>query len=98
MKIAVQDGGLTESIDVRKRRVFGRLPDYDADMNLAMPSHEICDRARLARDARFDGLFFTAVKSTGIYCRPVCPAPTPKPKNILYYPNAAAASAAGAVA
>src|SRR4249920_3550130 len=64
-------------------------------MNLAMPSHEICDRARMARDARFDGLFFIAVKSTGIYCRPVCPAPSPKPKNILYYPNAAAATAAG---
>jgi AraC family transcriptional regulator, regulatory protein of adaptative response / DNA-3-methyladenine glycosylase II len=60
-----------------------------------MPSHTICDRARLARDARFDGLFFIAVKSTGIYCRPVCPAPSPKPKNIIYYPNAAAASAAG---
>jgi len=60
-----------------------------------MPSHEICDRARMARDARFDGLFFIAVKSTGIYCRPVCPAPSPKPKNITYYPNAAAASAAG---
>lgn len=60
-----------------------------------MPSPEICDRARLARDARFDGLFFIGVKSTGIYCRPVCPAPSPKPKNIAYYPNAAAASAAG---
>jgi AraC family transcriptional regulator, regulatory protein of adaptative response / DNA-3-methyladenine glycosylase II len=60
-----------------------------------MPSHEICDRARMARDARFDGLFFIAVKSTGIYCRPVCPAPSPKPKNIVYYPNAAAATAAG---
>lgn len=54
-----------------------------------------CDRARLARDARFDGLFFTAVKSTGIYCRPVCPAPPPKPGNVSYYPSAAAASAAG---
>ncbi|MEO8001331.1 MAG: AlkA N-terminal domain-containing protein [Arenimonas sp.] len=64
-------------------------------MNSMMPSREICDRARMARDARFDGLFFTAVKSTKIYCRPVCPAPTPKPKNILYFPNAAAASAAG---
>ena len=64
-------------------------------MNLAMPSFEICDRARMARDARFDGLFFTAVKSTGIYCRPVCPAPSPKPTNIVYYPNAAAASSAG---
>ena len=56
---------------------------------------EQCDRARLARDARFDGLFFTAVKSTGIYCRPVCPAPAPRPENVCYYPSAAAASAAG---
>ena len=60
-----------------------------------LPSPEICDRARAARDARFDGLFFTAVKSTGIYCRPICPAPTPKPENIRYFANAAAASAAG---
>ncbi len=60
-----------------------------------MPSPEICDRARAARDARFDGLFFTAVKSTGIYCRPICPAPAPKPENIRYFPNAASASAAG---
>lgn len=55
----------------------------------------ICEQARLTRDARFDGLFFTAVKTTGIYCRPVCPAPTPKPSNITYYPSAAAAAAAG---
>ena len=53
-----------------------------------------CDRARLARDARFDGVFFTAVR-TGIYCRPVCPAPPPKPRNITYFPTAAAAAAAG---
>ncbi|MEJ2718563.1 MAG: AlkA N-terminal domain-containing protein [Deltaproteobacteria bacterium] len=56
---------------------------------------EICDRARLARDARFDGLFFTGVLSTGIYCRPVCPVPPPKPVNIVYFPSAAAASEAG---
>lgn len=54
-----------------------------------------CERARLARDARFDGLFFTAVKTTGIYCRPLCPAPPPKPRNVDYYPSAAAAEAAG---
>lgn len=57
--------------------------------------HAVCELARLARDARFDGLFFTAVTSTGIYCRPVCPAPTPKPKNVTYFANAAAAAAAG---
>ena len=55
----------------------------------------ICDRARLARDPRFDGLFFIGVKSTGIYCRPICPAPSPRPENIIYYPTAASAAAAG---
>ena len=60
-------------------------------MQLSMPSHDQCEQARLARDARFDGLFFTAVRSTGIYCRPVCPAPAPKPENVDYYPSAAAA-------
>ncbi|KQQ74599.1 DNA methylase [Xanthomonas sp. Leaf131] len=64
-------------------------------MQTVTPDRLQCDRARLARDARFDGLFFTAVRSTGIYCRPVCPAPPPKPGNISYYPSAAAASAAG---
>jgi AraC family transcriptional regulator of adaptative response / DNA-3-methyladenine glycosylase II len=60
-----------------------------------LPDTEACERARLARDARFDGVFFTAVRSTGIYCRPVCPAPAPKPRNVTYYASAAAASAAG---
>jgi AraC family transcriptional regulator of adaptative response / DNA-3-methyladenine glycosylase II len=55
----------------------------------------ICDRARQARDPRFDGLFFVGVHSTGIYCRPVCPAPAPKPINIVYYATAAAAAEAG---
>ncbi len=55
----------------------------------------ICERARLTRDARFDGLFFTAVTSTGIYCRPVCPAPTPRARNVRYFASAAAAAAAG---
>jgi len=54
-----------------------------------------CEQARLSRDARFDGLFFTAVTSTRIYCRPVCPAPPPKPENVRYYGSAAAAEAAG---
>lgn len=54
-----------------------------------------CERARLARDARFDGLFFTGVLSTGIFCRPVCPAPQPKRENVTYFPSAAAAVSAG---
>lgn len=59
------------------------------------PDPQVCEQARLSRDARFDGLFFTAVTSTGIYCRPVCPAPPPRRENVTYYPNAAAAEAAG---
>ncbi|GLQ46332.1 DNA methylase [Dyella lipolytica] len=56
---------------------------------------QTCERARLSRDARFDGLFFIAVASTGIYCRPVCPAPAAKPKNVRFFNTAAAAEAAG---
>jgi AraC family transcriptional regulator of adaptative response / DNA-3-methyladenine glycosylase II len=63
--------------------------------NATLPDFKICEQARRSRDARFDGLFFTAVTSTRIYCRPVCPAPSPKVQNIRYYPNAAAAEAAG---
>ena len=61
----------------------------------ALPDARTCEQARLSRDARFDGLFFTAVRSTGIYCRPVCPAPSPKRENVRYYASAAAAEAAG---
>jgi AraC family transcriptional regulator of adaptative response / DNA-3-methyladenine glycosylase II len=58
-------------------------------------SHTICRSARLARDPRFDGKFFIGVRTTGIYCRPICPAPSPKEQNVSYYPSAAAASEAG---
>lgn len=54
-----------------------------------------CERARLARDARFDGRFFIGVTSTRIYCRPICPAPSPKPQNVRYFASAAAAAEAG---
>ncbi len=52
-------------------------------------------RAIDARDVRFDGQFVTAVRSTGIYCRPSCPARTPKPANVTFYPTSAAAHEAG---
>ncbi|UQV17865.1 hypothetical protein MU852_13800 [Brevundimonas albigilva] len=54
---------------------------------------ETCWRAVVARDARFDGRFFTGVTSTGIYCRPVCPARTPRRENVTFHPSAAAAEA-----
>ena len=51
--------------------------------------------AAVSKDARFDGVFFIAVTSTGIYCRPSCPAITPKRANMRFYPSAAAAQEAG---
>ncbi len=60
-----------------------------------MFSKEICERARLARDSRFDGQFFVGVVTTGIYCRPICPAVAPKSENVSFYPSAAAAGEAG---
>jgi len=56
---------------------------------------ENCYRAVQSRDPRFDGWFFTAVTSTGIYCRPSCPAITPRRANVRFYPSAAAAQGAG---
>jgi AraC family transcriptional regulator, regulatory protein of adaptative response / DNA-3-methyladenine glycosylase II len=55
----------------------------------------ICSQARLSRDARFDGRFFIGVKSTRIYCRPICPVRTVKEENVRYFPTAAAAAEAG---
>ncbi|MGH8876577.1 MAG: DNA-3-methyladenine glycosylase 2 family protein [Stackebrandtia sp.] len=56
---------------------------------------ERCVRAVRSKDARFDGWFFTAVTSTGIYCRPSCPVVPPKPENMRFYPSSAAAQQAG---
>lgn len=60
-----------------------------------MEDFERCYRAVQSRDARFDGWFFTAVTSTGVYCRPSCPARTPKQENVCFYSTAAAAQRAG---
>ncbi|MGK2857928.1 MAG: AlkA N-terminal domain-containing protein [Thermoanaerobaculia bacterium] len=63
---------------------------------LAMQMDESqCYRAMLSRDRRFDGRFFTGVRTTGIYCRPVCPARAPRRENATYFPCAAAAEEAG---
>ncbi|KLV09560.1 ADA regulatory protein [Photobacterium aquae] len=58
-------------------------------------SAEQCQQARLSKDRRYDGLFFTAVKTTGIYCRPICPAPAPLERNVEYFSSAIAAANAG---
>jgi AraC family transcriptional regulator of adaptative response / DNA-3-methyladenine glycosylase II len=62
---------------------------------MTMPPHDVCYRALRARDPGLDGRIFVAVTSTGIYCRPICPARTPKPENIRFFPSAAAAQEAG---
>lgn len=56
---------------------------------------QACYRAVAARDARFDGVFFTGIKSTGIYCRPVCSARTPRASSCVFFSSAAAAEAGG---
>ena len=66
----------------------GRLVAMELDF-------EHCYRAVDSRDPRFDGVFYTAVKTTGIYCRPSCPALTPKRANVVFYPSAAAAQRGG---
>jgi AraC family transcriptional regulator, regulatory protein of adaptative response / DNA-3-methyladenine glycosylase II len=60
-----------------------------------LPDHETCYRAISSKDSRFDGRLFTAVLTTGIYCRPVCPARLPQSGNVHFYPSAAAAQEAG---
>lgn len=66
--------------------------DRDSGATLSAAS---CYRALAAKDARFDGVFFTGVKTTGIYCRPVCGVKTPRASSCLFFSSAAAAEAAG---
>lgn len=62
---------------------------------MLLPDPDTCYRAVQSRDARFDGWFFTAVRTTGIYCRPSCPAITPHQHNVTFHPSAAAAQRSG---
>ncbi|MBI3231410.1 MAG: DNA-3-methyladenine glycosylase 2 family protein [Burkholderiales bacterium] len=72
-------------------------PDDDGDLLAATPTLDAasCYRAVTARDTRFDGVFFTAVKTTGIYCRPVCSAKTPAASSCTFFTSAAQAENAG---
>jgi AraC family transcriptional regulator of adaptative response / DNA-3-methyladenine glycosylase II len=63
--------------------------------DLDILDHDFCYRVLQAKDARYDGRFFTCVTSTGIYCRPVCPARVPKKSNCIFVASAAAAEAQG---
>ncbi|HZR45005.1 MAG TPA: AlkA N-terminal domain-containing protein [Ktedonobacteraceae bacterium] len=64
-------------------------------MDTIYTDFDLCYRALCSRDSRFDGRLFVAVTTTGIYCRPICPAPTPYAQHVRFYPCAAAAEAAG---
>jgi AraC family transcriptional regulator of adaptative response / DNA-3-methyladenine glycosylase II len=64
-------------------------------LNRYVLDFDSCYRAVTSRDSRFDGRFFTGVTSTGIYCRPICPARTPARRNVRFFPAAAAAEGAG---
>src|SRR6204780_5817444 len=66
--------------------------DQDRVMDMDRPA---CYRAISTRDARFDGRLFVGVKTTGVYCRPICPARTPKFENVSFYSSAAAAQEGG---
>ena len=89
-------GALGRDIHVRKWPPEASEERY-ADFMDALDT-KVCDRARLARDARFDGRFFIAVVSTGIYCRPICPSPTARRENVRYYRTAEEAVEAYALA
>lgn len=62
---------------------------------MTLPDVDACYRALSSRDSRFDGWFFAGISTTGIYCRPSCPARTPRPENCQWFPTAAAAQAGG---
>jgi AraC family transcriptional regulator of adaptative response / DNA-3-methyladenine glycosylase II len=67
-------------------------PESDS---IAMLDRDECERARVRRDRRYDGRFFSGVRTTRIYCRPVCPVRPAQGRNVEFYPTAAAAEAAG---
>ena len=75
---------------VRAQEICSPVMDGTLHLNV-----RALDRARMSRDARFDGKFFIAVTSTRIYCRPICPSPHAKRANVRYFPSAASAAAAG---
>ena len=60
-----------------------------------LPAGGLLEQARRARDPRFDGRFFIGVRTTGIYCRPVCPVKMPHAENVTFFASAAAAAEAG---
>lgn len=101
---AVFGTGIGYSDDMKHKEYVGNgaapassgLVTVESNQRLfALPTPAVCKSARQSRDPRFDGRFFIAVLSTGVFCRPTCPARTPAEHNVRYFANAAAASDAG---
>src|SRR3569623_1371431 len=106
MSCARKLGISSKTVDLREEHARWTINDADVRFPpVILPSK--CDnlgmlrdfehryRVVRGRDARFDGRFYVAVTSTGIYCRPSCPAVTPRRANVRFYPSAAAAQGAG---
>jgi AraC family transcriptional regulator of adaptative response / DNA-3-methyladenine glycosylase II len=79
-----------------------RSPDSDSvpgtrgrDASRPMPDSRACERARVTRNPAYDGRFFSGVRTTGVYCRPVCPVRPARAENVRFFASAAAAEAAG---
>jgi AraC family transcriptional regulator of adaptative response / DNA-3-methyladenine glycosylase II len=83
---------VTVSFNVRKRPVGSGATTYPENVQL---DDDLCFRATRSRDPRFDGRFFTAVITTGIYCRPICPAKEARREHLRFFAYAAAAERAG---
>jgi AraC family transcriptional regulator, regulatory protein of adaptative response / DNA-3-methyladenine glycosylase II len=91
---------LSPSERVRKwpdhRTDFWHIVDMSIETDCPLDlDHDACYRALATRDRRFDGRIFIGVHTTGIYCRPICPARTPKRENVSFFPTASAAQEAG---
>ena len=87
-------------VHVRFRRVLHDAGDYSRcpvppKRPAVLPAEDVCRRARLSRDPRFDGRFVVGVLTTGVFCRPVCPARLPAEENVRYFATPAAALQAG---
>ena len=99
-KIVIHRSAATAGVDVRFPPVLVRAGWHCGGMKESITGVAALDderryQAAVSKDPRFDGVFFTAVTSTGIYCRPSCPAITPKRANMRFYRSAAAAQEAG---
>ena len=85
-------------MNIQKKHAF--IPDTTSKAEAEIDPEiwrdwEACDRARIARDRRYDGVFFTCVRTTKIYCRPICPVRCAHSKNVSFCQSAAAAERAG---